>query len=216
MEKIVSDIPMSPLLADSSIATNRGYLRVRRVFEVLLIIAFLPILAPIVAIISLIVAFDSGLPVFYFQDRPGKNGKMFKIVKFRTMRHSRVEDCKLTDDDDPRVTRRGRFLRRHRLDELPQFWNVLMGDMSIIGPRPEPHFTAKEFSRTVPNWNLRYAVAPGITGWQQVNQGHVNTLEETCIRVEYDLYYISHASFLFDCKIVLMTVMTMVRGVNSR
>ncbi len=216
MEKIVSDIPMSPPRTEYGIVTHPGYLRIRRVFEVLLIVAFAPIIVPVVAILSLIVAFDSGLPVFYFQDRPGKNGKLFKIVKFRTMRHSRVEEFKLTDDDDPRVTRCGRFLRRHRLDELPQFWNVLVGDMSLIGPRPESHFTAKEFSITVPNWNLRYAVAPGITGWQQVNQGHVNTLEDTCIRVEYDLYYIRHASFLFDCKIVFLTIMTMLKGVNSR
>ncbi len=216
MEKIVSDIPMTPLISDSTISTNRGYLRIRRVAEVLVILAFAPILVPIMAVLSLIVAIDSGLPVFYFQNRPGRNGKMFKIVKFRTMRHSRVEEFKLTDDDDPRVTRCGRFLRRHRLDELPQFWNVLIGDMSLIGPRPEADFTAREFSRTVPNWNLRYTIAPGITGWQQVNQGHINTHADTCIRVQYDLYYIANASFLFDLKIVFLTIKTMIFGVNSR
>ncbi len=216
MEKIVSDIPYEVAVVDGHVIANRAYFRVRRIFEILLILLFLPFIGPVIAIVSLLVAFDSGLPVFYKQDRQGKDGKFFKILKFRTMRHSRVEEFKLTDDDDPRVTRIGRFLRRHRLDELPQFWNLLRGEMSLIGPRPESHFTAREFMSTVPNWNLRHVVTPGITGWQQVNQGHVNTFADTCIRVEYDLYYIRHASLWLDLKILVMTVLTVLKGVNSR
>ena len=132
------------------------------------------------------------------------------------MRNRFVEDEKVTVDNDPRVTKYGAFLRLHRLDEIPQFWNVLRGQMSIIGPRPEPYYAAREYSVTVPHYTERYAIAPGITGWQQVMQGHVNTYEGTCIRVEFDRYYIANASFLLDCKIIVLTFTTMIRGARSR
>jgi lipopolysaccharide/colanic/teichoic acid biosynthesis glycosyltransferase len=204
------------LPAVTAISPHETYLRFRRFAELMCIIISLPVLLPICLVVALIVLIDSGFPVLYFQDRPGKNGKRFRIAKFRTMRHRPEEDNRITTDNDPRVTRYGIFLRQHRLDELPQFWNVVCGEMSIIGPRPEAFFTAEEFCETVPNYMDRYAVAPGITGWQQVHQGHVNTYEGECIRVEYDRYYIENVSPAMDLKIVLMTISTMIRGAKSR
>lgn len=201
---------------DTIVSPHDTYLRLRRVLEVLFIVLLSPILVPLCIAVAVVVLLDTGLPILYFQDRPGKNGKLFRIAKFRTMTFEKTEIDKITVDNDPRVTKYGAFLRQHRLDELPQFWNVLRGEMSIIGPRPEPFFSAKEFSRTVPYYTERYSIAPGITGWQQVNQGHVNTYEGTCLRVEYDRYYIANASFWLDCKIVVMTISTMFRGAKSR
>ncbi|MFN9776457.1 MAG: sugar transferase [Candidatus Kapaibacterium sp.] len=199
-----------------AVSPHESYLRLRRVLEILCIILCLPILIPLCLLVALVVLVDSGLPILYFQDRPGKKGKRFRIAKFRTMRHRPEEDNRITTDNDPRVTKYGIFLRQHRLDELPQFWNVLRGEMSIIGPRPEAYYTAEEFCQTVPHYMDRYAIAPGITGWQQVQQGHVNTYEGECIRVEYDRFYIANVSFSMDCKIVLLTISTMIRGAKSR
>lgn len=211
-----TEIHAEPFVDSLPQAPHATYLRVRRLIEVVVIVAFSPVLLPICLIVALVVMLDSGLPVLYFQDRPGKNGKLFRIAKFRTMTFQKTEVDKITVDNDPRITKYGVFLRHHRLDEIPQFWNVLCGDMSIIGPRPEPYFSAKEFSRTVPFYTERYSIAPGITGWQQVNQGHVNTYEGTCQRVELDRYYIANASLWLDIKIIVMTISTMVRGAKSR
>ncbi|MBL7999617.1 MAG: sugar transferase, partial [Candidatus Kapabacteria bacterium] len=192
------------------------YLLIRQTLEVLLILATAPITLPITLIIGIIVAFDSGFPIFYLQLRPGKNGELFKIVKFRTMKQLQEEMNKLTDDNDPRITRIGKFLRRHRLDELPQLWNVLKGEMSLIGPRPEAQFTSVVFSKEIPGWDKRLAIRPGVTGWQQVHQGHVNSTEETKVRLEYDLHYIDNISIWLDIRIVFRTFVTMFRGHNSR
>ncbi|MFM8179539.1 MAG: sugar transferase, partial [Candidatus Kapaibacterium sp.] len=166
-----SEIHADSFVVTTSRSPHATYLRVRWLFEVIIILASLPVLLPLCALISLVVIIDTGMPILYFQDRPGKNGKLFRIAKFRTMVFQKNELDKITVDNDPRITKYGVFLRHHRLDELPQFWNVLRGDMSIIGPRPEPYYSAKEFSRTVPYYTERYSIAPGITGWQQVNQG---------------------------------------------
>jgi lipopolysaccharide/colanic/teichoic acid biosynthesis glycosyltransferase len=153
---------------------------------------------------------DSGFPIFYAQTRLGKGGQVFKIYKYRTM-HQEAEadgEAKLASENDPRVTRVGNFLRKTRLDELPQFWNVLRGDMSLVGPRAERPELVAEFQKQIPFYRARLLVQPGLTGWAQINYGYVANVTETVVKLEYDLYYIKHRSLMMDIVIVLRTIGT--------
>jgi len=153
---------------------------------------------------------DSGFPIFYEQTRLGKGGQVFKIYKYRTM-HQEAEadgEAKLASENDPRVTRVGNFLRKTRLDELPQFWNVLRGDMSLVGPRAERPELVAEFQKQIPFYRARLLVQPGLTGWAQINYGYVANVTETVVKLEYDLYYIKHRSLMMDMAIVLRTIGT--------
>jgi exopolysaccharide biosynthesis polyprenyl glycosylphosphotransferase len=157
-------------------------------------------------VVALAVKLTSRGPIFYSQERCGLNGKPFKMLKFRTMRvNAEAETGPVwTTKDDDRRTPIGAFLRKTSLDELPQFINVLLGDMSLVGPRPErPHFI-EEFSQTIPNYMSRHSVKCGITGWAQVNGWRGNTSLRK--RIQFDLYYITHWNPWFDIKIMFMTV----------
>lgn len=164
-------------------------------------------LAPVLALTALAVAATSRGPVLYRQRRVGQWKRPFTILKFRTMRvDAERGGARWTSAADPRVTAIGRFLRRSRLDELPQLWNVLVGHMSLVGPRPErPEFTV-ELERRIPYYDLRHLVRPGITGWAQVSAGYAATFEDAVVKLEYDIYYVKHASFGFDLRILLRTV----------
>ncbi|HUH97144.1 MAG TPA: sugar transferase [Anaerolineales bacterium] len=153
---------------------------------------------------------DSGFPIFYAQTRVGRGGQVFKIYKFRTMHQGAEADgeARLALENDPRVTRVGNFLRKARLDELPQFWNVLSGEMSLVGPRAERPELVAEFQRQIPFYRARLLVKPGLTGWAQINYGYVANVTETVVKLEYDLYYIKHRSLVLDILIVLRTVGT--------
>ncbi len=153
---------------------------------------------------------DSGFPVFYSQTRSGKGGSSFLIYKFRTMYKDAEKDgvAQLAKERDQRITRVGNFLRVTRLDELPQFWNVLRGEMSLVGPRPERPELVAEFQKQIPFYRARLLVKPGLTGWAQVNYGYVATVEDTAVKLEYDLYYIKHRNMLLDLFIMLRTVGT--------
>ena len=186
---------------------------VKRVIDVALSAAALLVLAIPVGIIALVVKFSSPGPVFYRQERMGLDGMAFTVYKFRSMTLG-AEDSTgpiWARDDDPRTTAVGRWLRRFDLDELPQFWNVLRGDMSIVGPRPERPFFVEQFKHRIPLYMLRHKVKAGITGWAQVNGWRGNTSLEK--RIEYDLYYIEHWSVSLDIKIMWLTV---VRGLFQR
>ena len=163
--------------------------------------------------LSLAVALDSGFPVFYSQPRLGKGGLVFKIYKYRTMRQDAEADgeAKTTLENDPRVTRVGRFMRKTRLDELPQFWNVLRGEMSLVGPRAERPELVAEYQKQVPFYRARLLVKPGLGGWAQINYGYVASVTETAVKIEYDLYYIKHRTFAMDFQIILRTVGTVLR-----
>ena len=163
--------------------------------------------------LSLAVFLDSGLPVFYSQPRLGKGGLIFKIYKFRTMRQDAEADgeAKMTLENDPRVTRVGNFLRKLRLDELPQFWNVLRGEMSLVGPRAERPELVAAYQRQVPFYRARLLVKPGLTGWAQINYGYVASVTETAVKIEYDLYYIKHRTLGMDFQIILRTIGTVLR-----
>jgi Undecaprenyl-phosphate glucose phosphotransferase len=185
----------------------------KRVIDIMLSTAALALLAIPMAIIALVVKWTSPGPVFYRQERMGLDGKAFTVYKFRSMYHDAEESSGpiWAREDDPRATPLGRWLRRFDLDELPQFWNVLRGDMSIVGPRPERPFFVEQFKHRIPQYMLRHKVKAGITGWAQVNGWRGNTSLEK--RIEYDLYYIENWSVTLDLKIMWLTV---VRGLFQR
>ena len=150
--------------------------------------------------------------MFFFQQRVGRNHVLFPLVKLRTMRVEPEDGDLYTRQDDPRITRVGRFLRTSRLDELPQLWNVLRGDMSLIGPRAEWDRLVAGYEREIPCYHFRHLVKPGITGWAQVNYPYGASTEDTIRKLEYDLYYIRHFSFRLDATIVLKTIHIMLFG----
>jgi lipopolysaccharide/colanic/teichoic acid biosynthesis glycosyltransferase len=155
---------------------------------------------------------DAGRPVFYRQTRAGRGGELFTLLKLRTMRTDAEDDGpRWSEPADERVTRVGRWLRRLGLDELPQCLNVLAGDMSLVGPRPERPEFVRRLAQVVPFYRARHAVRPGLTGWAAVNQGYVNTEDAALVRLQYDLYYIKHQSLLLDLYILLRTGSTVLR-----
>jgi exopolysaccharide biosynthesis polyprenyl glycosylphosphotransferase len=161
--------------------------------------------------IGISILLDDGWPVLYGQTRSGRGGQPYRILKFRTMRNDAEADGqpKWAKEDDERATRTGKFLRKSHLDELPQFWNVLRGDMSLVGPRAERPELVEMFQRHVPFYRARLLVKPGITGWAQINFGYASTIDETITKLEYDLYYIKHRSVITDLVILLRTPSTM-------
>ncbi len=163
--------------------------------------------------LALAVLIDTGFPVFYSQPRLGRGGLVFKIYKYRSMRQDAEADgeAKTTLENDPRVTRVGNFLRRTRLDELPQFWNVLRGEMSLVGPRAERPELVADYQKQVPFYRARLLVKPGLTGWAQINYGYVASVTETAVKIEYDLYYIKHRTLGMDIQIILRTIGTVLR-----
>jgi Undecaprenyl-phosphate glucose phosphotransferase len=186
---------------------------VKRVLDILLSSVALLVLALPIAILALLVKWTSPGPVFYRQERMGLDGKGFTVYKFRSMYQNaeEVTGPVWARENDPRTTPLGRWLRRFDLDELPQFWNVLRGDMSIVGPRPERPFFVEQFKHRIPQYMLRHKVKSGITGWAQVNGWRGNTSLEK--RIEYDLYYIENWSVTLDLKIMWLTV---IRGLFQR
>jgi exopolysaccharide biosynthesis polyprenyl glycosylphosphotransferase len=188
----------------------------KRAIDVVLSFLAFVILAIPAALIAATVKLTSPGPVFYRQERMGLDGKAFSVYKFRSM-YANAEDVSgpvWARDDDPRATPIGRWLRRFDLDELPQFWNVLAGDMSIVGPRPERPFFVEQFKHRIPQYMLRHKVKAGITGWAQVNGWRGNTSLEK--RIEYDLYYIENWSVALDIKIMWLTLFRgVVRSTNG-
>ena len=179
---------------------------VKKTFDIIFSVAAIIITAPIIALISILIKIISHGPVFYKQERMGLDGKKFITYKFRTMMVNAEENTGpvWAKENDERKTTIGTFLRRTNLDELPQFFNVLKGDMSIVGPRPERPVFVEQFKKSIPQYMLRHKMKAGITGWAQVNGWRGNTSIEK--RIEYDLYYIENWSLMFDIKIILMTI----------
>jgi lipopolysaccharide/colanic/teichoic acid biosynthesis glycosyltransferase len=189
----------------------------KRLFDIVAVIMLSPLLLLIAGVVALIVYFDAGSPVLFRQKRLGRSGVPFTMVKFRTMKQNSEENgAAFASHGDPRVTKTGQFLRKFRLDEIPQFWNVLKGDMSIIGPRPEQAGFAREFEEDIPLYALRHNVRPGITGWAQVMHGYAATVNETREKLCYDFYYVKHCSLGLDIRIVYLTIHTILTGFGSR
>ncbi|OUN01765.1 MAG: hypothetical protein BAA04_04300 [Firmicutes bacterium ZCTH02-B6] len=196
---------------------NLGYLPLKRAIDILCVLVSLPIVIPLSLVIALLIRLDSGGPVLFWQERVGQGGSVFRLVKFRSMRvDAERNGAQFARPDDDRVTRVGRVLRKYRLDELPQLWNVLKGEMSLIGPRPEQVEFARQFEEEIPFYRWRHRVKPGITGWAQVQQGYAAGVQDTMEKLEYDLYYVKHLSLWLDLNIALKTIVTIVTGFGAR
>jgi lipopolysaccharide/colanic/teichoic acid biosynthesis glycosyltransferase len=189
----------------------------KRLLDILVSLAGLSICILLTPITAILILLDSGFPIFYNQIRSGKSGKLYNIYKFRTMYQDAEKDGKaqVTHEHDERITRVGTILRRTHIDELPQFWNVLCGDMSIVGPRAERPELIIEYQKHIPLYRARLLVKPGMTGWAQVNYGYSATIAQTVVKLEYDLYYIKHRNIVMDILIILRT-MSQVIGFRGR
>lgn len=188
---------------------------IKRTFDIIFSLCFLIILFPIIfVVVGTIIKITSPGPIFFKQKRTGKKGKEFYCYKFRTMRVNSQADSVQAVKNDPRVTKFGAFMRRTNLDELPQFFNVLIGDMSVVGPRPHMLKHTLEYSAIIDKYMLRHLAKPGITGWAQVNgyRGETKELYQMEKRVEYDVWYIENWSFFLDLKIIYLTITNMIKG----
>lgn len=188
-------------------APLEGWNRIaKRAFDILVASLSLLLLAPVMVVLAVVVKATSRGPVFFTQERMGIDGQLFRMYKFRTMTFDAEKDgARFASKGDPRRTPVGTFLRQFSLDEVPQFWNVLVGDMSLVGPRPERPVFIEEFKKQIPRYHLRHMVKSGITGWAQINGLRGNTSIKD--RIDYDLYYIENWSLMFDLKILLRTAL---------
>ena len=183
-----------------------------RLVSILVAVAGLVIFAPLLAAIAILVKLDSRGPVLFIQERAGRHGRPFGLLKFRTMHPTAERPSEWVLDNVHRITRVGKYLRRFRLDELPQLVNVLRGEMNLVGPRPHPTSNHATFMAHIAYYGLRSTVRPGVTGWAQVRYGYANNLEEETEKMRYDLYYIKNRSLWLDCRILVWTVGIMLFG----
>jgi sugar transferase (PEP-CTERM system associated) len=203
----VESLTPSALIFGDGFRVSRVQMALKRVTSVVIALTALVVAAPFMALVALAIKLESPGPVFFIQERIGLHGRRFRLVKFRTMRERATSaDDIWQRDNASRVTRLGAVLRRYRLDEVPQFLNILRGDMSLVGPRPEMAANVVTFSAVIPFYNLRHEVRPGLTGWAQVKAGYSMSTEEVTRKLCYDLYYIKHMSVLFDLQILCDTV----------
>ncbi|MBI5010153.1 MAG: sugar transferase [Bacteroidia bacterium] len=174
---------------------------------------FLVAVSPLSILLSIIVYLTSGWPVIYSQKRTGLNGQSFYIYKFRSLKHGLSEGINLiSDTNDPRITKIGRIIRKYRIDEIPNFINVLKGEMSVVGPRPEQGFYIDKIVQIEPAYNDILKIKPGVTSWGEVKYGYASTVEQMIERLKYDLYYLEHRSLLFDLRIILHTIRIVLMG----
>jgi lipopolysaccharide/colanic/teichoic acid biosynthesis glycosyltransferase len=202
-----------------SLVPARAYFHLKWAADLTLALIVLPFLLPVLAAIALAIKIDSRGPVLFRQQRVGRAGVTFDMLKFRTMVHRPANgdiDEVITADGDPRVTRVGAQLRKARLDELPQIFNILAGQMSWIGPRPEAQALSAWYTGEIPFYRYRHVVRPGISGWAQVNQGHVASVDEVHAKLQYDFYYVKYFSAWLDILITFRTIRTMMTGFGSR
>ena len=220
-EEHTERVPLPRLAEDWQLTTTldrvRHWLWGKRLFDLAAVVLTSPIWIVLAAGVATAVRVSSPGPVLFRQVRVGKAGRLFKICKFRTMRpDAEADGPRFAEVDDPRLVRGGGFLRRYRLDEIPQLWNVLIGDMSLVGPRAEQAPFVEEFSRQIPFYPQRHLLRPGVTGWAQINAAYAADLEGTVRKLTFDLYYIKHVSPLLDLRILWSSVWTVVTGSGSR
>lgn len=209
----LSDIYGEPFIDLTGPSMGESSKNIKRTFDVTFSILVMLILSPLYAFLALSVKLSSKGPVFYTQERIGKHQHPFKIVKFRTMtENAESQGPQLSSDNDPRITRAGRWMRKYRLDELPQFWNVLKGEMSIVGPRPEREYFIRQIVKEAPYYTLVCQVRPGITSWGMVKYGYASTVSQMVERTRYDLIYLANMSLSVDCKILIYTFKTVIGG----
>jgi exopolysaccharide biosynthesis polyprenyl glycosylphosphotransferase len=188
--------------------------KLKRLMDIFISFLILIVSSPIIILTSIAIKIDSKGPIFFKQERLGQNGKPFKVLKFRSM----INDAEKytgpvwSQKDDPRVTRMGKFVRRVRIDEIPQMINVLKGEMSLVGPRPERAFFVEKLSLEIPYYKRRLKVRPGVTGWAQIKHKYDETIDDVKIKLRYDLFYIENMSIRMDLKILLRTVFVVLFG----
>jgi sugar transferase (PEP-CTERM system associated) len=208
------------LVFSTGFRKGRGVMVTKRLFDVLAAVVGLILASPLMLLSALLVKLDSPLdPILYHQERVGLNGIRFTIHKFRTMRadaEAVTGPVWSAGDHDPRITAVGRFMRKTRLDEIPQLWNVLRGDMSLIGPRPERPSFVEQLTREIPFYGQRHVVKPGVTGWAQVRYAYGASVEDALEKMQYDLYYVKHMSLRFDVLIALETIKTVMLRRGAR
>lgn len=206
-------IDQSPLIMVSEPAMADWEMVIKRTFDVVMSIIAMIICSPLYLIIALLVKIDSPGPVIYKQERIGFRGRTFKILKFRSMYMDAEDETPLLSQvGDTRITKIGRVLRKYRLDELPQLWNILLGEMSIVGPRPERPYFVKQIMEKAPYYCLLYKVRPGLTSWGPVKVGYTDTMEKMLQRLMYDITYTENMSLSLDVKILLRTIGVLVDG----
>jgi exopolysaccharide biosynthesis polyprenyl glycosylphosphotransferase len=191
--------------------------KLKRLVDIAIAVVLLPIVLPATLVVAAVIRLTSRGPVFYTQERIGLHNRTFRVLKFRSMVHGAEDQSGpvWASRDDPRVTGVGRWLRRWRLDELPQLINVIKGDMSLVGPRPERGVFVNELLTAVPMYNQRHGLRPGITGWGQIHYDYAASREQAREKLEYDLFYVKNVSFLLDLAILLRTTRTLV-GARGR
>ncbi|WP_448521858.1 sugar transferase [Pseudothermotoga sp.] len=211
VEKVLQRIPVEIVeryrdFYELTFQTVKRHSPTKRIIDVVVSIIALILTSPIMLIIALCVLIEDGRPIIFKQQRVGKDGKPFTVYKFRTMRNVRAGQAKFVTQEQDRILKIGRIIRPYRLDELPQFFNVLKGDMSVVGPRPEQIDFAREYSQKIPGYDFRHIVKPGITGWAQIKYKYSASLEETKEKLSYDLYYVKNRTIFLDLKIMLHTL----------
>jgi exopolysaccharide biosynthesis polyprenyl glycosylphosphotransferase len=207
----VENLRPSWLIFSNGFRKGRVLGAAKRSIDVLFALTLLLLTLPIMAVVAIAMKLTSPGPLLYHQNRVGKDGKVFTIHKFRSMRtdaEAQTGAVWSAGQSDPRVTKIGRFMRRTRIDELPQLWNVLRGDMSVVGPRPERPEFVTDLTKQIPFYGQRHVVRPGLTGWAQVRHSYGATVEDALQKLQYELFYIKHMSVAFDLFIMLETIKT--------
>ena len=187
--------------------------RIKRLTDLFVSFSALILTLPILLFCSVAIVVDSGFPIFFKQTRSGFLGRPYVLYKLRTMKkNSESKRAQWAKDRDERITIVGRFLRKTRIDEIPQFWNVIKGEMSVVGPRPERPELEQEITQKLPYWNCRYLLKPGITGWAQIKYKYAFDIESSDEKLSYDLFYVKNASFFLDLEIILSTLRSLMKG----
>jgi sugar transferase (PEP-CTERM system associated) len=214
----IDDLHPSWLILSDGFHIDSAFLAARSAISIAMSLAGLALLLPLLLLIALAIKASSPGPVLYRQERVGLNGMVFTCYKFRTMKSDAEAGTgpAWADDDDPRITPVGRILRKMRLDEIPQLWNVVKGDMALVGPRPERPEFVKWLSKSIPYYNLRHAIRPGITGWAQVNYKYGSSVEDAKEKLKYDLFYIKNMSFGLDLTTLLYTTKVVFLGRGAK
>ncbi|MCG6928107.1 MAG: TIGR03013 family PEP-CTERM/XrtA system glycosyltransferase [Acidobacteria bacterium] len=224
LERLTGQIPIknlrpSWLVFSQGFDESRLLRRLKFAGEFAVAAVMLTLASPVILLVAIAIRLSSPGPVIYRQERVGERGRPFQVLKFRTMRadaEATTGPVWASAEDDPRITRLGRLLRKTRLDELPQLVNVVRGEMSFVGPRPErPHFVSA-LRQVIPFYDERHSVRPGISGWAQIRCGYGSSIEDAEVKLQFDLYYIKHMSFIFDISIIFDTMKVMVVGRGAR